>query len=269
MVLSGKRERENSAKTISGTVRTSVEAFFLSPEISREIPLKKEAIKVKDVTGSSKTVQKNVMVMSVQEAFGAYKSKFSENKVGLTTFKSLKPKNVKKVSETNRRTCLCTICSNVSLKVEAIRKFSSSILKEKPDKLKELQYLSSLTKSELPSCKSCNKVSDFLAPLKSDSNESITLCHWEYICIKRGDENKRQISCVEKSTSISSFLEAIDIDLKTYPLHMFRANWQHRQMAENQRKLKEGEIQLVMDFSENYRCAFKDEVQTGFLIRFK
>ena len=281
------KKRKRRKDKIPDTVRCRVESFYLSPEISRELPLKREAMKVKDESGAVVTVQKNIMVMSMKEAFGAYKGKYPDDKIGLTTFKGYKPKNIKKVSETNRRTCLCTACSNVALKVEAVKKFSSAMSKDISSKETghiciEMQGLTKLTKAELASsslcrydqfpfkkclertCEKCNKVSEILAPLQAYEEKSINWCHWEYIIVKKGEENKRQISCIEKSTTVSAFLEALQIDLQTYPYHMFRANWQHRQMAENQKSLKEGEIQLVMDFSENYRCAFKDEVQTGF-----
>ena len=62
------KKRKRRRDKISDTVRDRVEAFYLSPEISRELPLKKEAMKVKDEAGTVVTVQKNVMVMSMKEA---------------------------------------------------------------------------------------------------------------------------------------------------------------------------------------------------------
>ena len=52
--------------------------------------------------------------------------------------------------------------------------------------------------------------------------------------------------------------------MESYPAHSFRALWQQRQLQQNIDGLKEGEILVNMDFSENYKCHFRDEVQLGY-----
>ena len=55
-----------------------------------------------------------------------HKLKYPNSKVGLTSFKKAKPNNVKKISETNKRTCLYQICCNASIKAESLRSFVAS-----------------------------------------------------------------------------------------------------------------------------------------------
>ena len=207
------------------------------------------------------------MVMPMQDPHGAFKSKHPDIKIGLTAFRKLKPVNVKKESETSRRTCLCTLCSNVALKVDALKKLAGT--KE------QLKQLGTLTKQELSAaslctyesqfpkldclernCSLCNEVkfSTLLNPLLPYQNENIKWCHWEYINITKKDKIKRVMSCVEKETTIAELEKALEEDMKLYPIHHFRANWQHQQLSLNQNKLQEGEVLITMDFSENYRC---------------
>ena len=60
------------------------------------------------------------MTMTLEEAHKLYKTRNPSHKIGLTSFSKLKPVNVKKVSETSRRYCLCQICCNIALKVETL-----------------------------------------------------------------------------------------------------------------------------------------------------
>ena len=50
---------------------------------------------------------------------------YPNDKIGFSTFKKLKPKHVRHVSETNHKSCLCQICCNIALKSEALKSFIS------------------------------------------------------------------------------------------------------------------------------------------------
>ena len=74
--------------------RRHVVDFFLSPEISREVPCKKDALKQKG--SDTGLIQKNLMTLTLAEAFQEYKNRYPTKRNGLTAFKKLKPMNVKK-----------------------------------------------------------------------------------------------------------------------------------------------------------------------------
>ena len=270
--------RKQRKDRLSDETRGVVNDFFLLPEVSRECPEKKEAIKV-----NKKIIQKNIMVLTLQEAYAEFRRRYPEMKIGYTSFKKMKPKNVRKVSETSRKTCLCTPCSNVALKIEAMKTFANKKATGDPRKREALAQISALSKSKLsdgslcaytdhPKMKcleqKCNQCKDnlniILQPISKYDDENITWCQWQYVDTTRDDKPKRIISCVEKTAPIKDFTDEIKKDMKTYPQHIFRANWQHHQMANCQSHLKPGEVLLTMDFSENYRCQFQDEVQSGY-----
>ena len=267
--------RHRRKDRIPETVRERVREFFLSPEVSRQVPCKKDAILQKK-DGICTVTEKHIMTMTLSEAFEDYRTEHPQDKVKLTSFKKLRPANVRKFSETNRRTCLCTACSNVALKLEAIRKYASH-----GDERKEnLHTLAQLKKTALSdaslcdyelhphqkcidrACDACKtKLDTLLEPLEEYSQDDITWYHWEYVQLS---DEKRRMSCVEKNTTVAELLNALKEDMKTFPGHLFRAAWQQRQMTLCKKKLDEGDVALCMDFAENYRICFKDEVQSGY-----
>lgn len=255
-----------------------VKDYYLSTDVSRQVPGKSEVVKMKDVDGALQILGKHIMIIPLEEAFKTFKAKYPEIKIGLTSFKKQKPRNVKKVSETSRRTCLCTTCCNLALKVQSLKQF---IITKLPNQKCLSDTLSKTTLQDavlcqyehLPSaaclersCEKCPSISTYLQDLKGLDEEIITWCHWEYIRLEREDGIKRCISCMEKKTSLQDFISCLDKDLQVYPYHIFRAKWQHTQMSKCITDLDNSGtgVILLMDFSENYRCSYKDEVQSGY-----
>lgn len=276
-------KRKKRKDRIPDDVRALVREFYLSPDTSRPVPNVREVMWVLDEeTGQKRKVQKHVMLMTLAEAFKEFKRQYPEVKVGFSTFKSLKPMHVKKVSETSRRTCLCTICCNVALKVEAVRKVVSAC---KEDGEPAGDPFVNITKQSVAAvtlcpcdqdpkskclnrdCDDCgtDRLSAFFQPLITKSEDDPVTWHkWEYITLRKKDGEKRCMSCVPHTTSLTDLVKDLATNLEQYPGHVFRASWQHSQMTECLKQLKDGEVVTVMDFSENYNCRFKNEVQTAF-----
>ncbi|KAJ8305083.1 hypothetical protein KUTeg_017361 [Tegillarca granosa] len=58
-----------------------------------------------------------------------------------------------------------------------------------------------------------------------------------------------------------SYLKEI---LATFPSHQFRATWQNLQLKHLQQNLPQNNCMCVHDFSENYNCFEKDEIQSNY-----
>lgn len=104
--LENVKVRKTRKDAISQDVKELVQNFFLLLEVSREIPCRKE---VKDDSGKKVPVPKHTMIMTMKPAFELFKSPqyHSDVKIGFTSFRKLKPPQVRRLSETNRLTCLC------------------------------------------------------------------------------------------------------------------------------------------------------------------
>ena len=111
------KKRETRKYAISNETKEEVKKFFLMPEVSRENPCKKEVMKIKDDVGTS-LQPKYTMIMTMKEAFDTFGASNSHVKIGFTSFMKCKPQNVRRVSETNRHTCLCQKCSKPGTKMQ-------------------------------------------------------------------------------------------------------------------------------------------------------
>lgn len=275
------RQRKRRRDALDSPLKNSVKNFFLSPEISREVPNKRETVKVRK-DGQKEILQKHVMTMTLEEAYKEYKLRNPGRKIGLTSFSKLKPVNVKKVSETSRRSCLCQKCCNVALKVEALTTIKKA-MKEKGglDEISiEKKSLSDATFCEYETnpaikclrreCQQCGVkfLQNYLKPfIETCSDGQVSWHQWESIEIAKDDKVKRCVSCVPKEADIKTFISCLEKDMQEYPEHIFRATWQQQQMGICVDKIREGSIAMVMDFSENYGCVFQSEVQSGFFDR--
>ena len=273
---SARKKRKDS---IPEEEKEQVKEFYLSPNISREVPDKREAIKVKD-KDKVLIVQRHYMSMAIQDAYEEYKRAYPDDKLGLTSFYKLRPKQVKKVAETNRRTCLCQKCCNAALKAEALKKFTStecssdlakSVITTKRDVIKatlcaydtEHPRAACLNRT----CSQCNAhliITHYDGIVSPNKGKQITWNSWEHITIMKDDTPKKVMSCVTKTSTLEEFMEAYASDLEELPGHLFRADWQHQQMKLCIQGLQEDEACICMDYAENYQCRFQGEVQSAF-----
>ena len=225
------------------------------------------------------------MTMTLEDAFKNFKSVYPNVKIGFTMFKKLKPENVRKISETNRKSCLCQICCNFALKVDALKKHIKTIeTPENKEQLSKIQIeketIYSATVCEFENtpkaqcleraCQTCNTESleEYFKELTYESKDkNISWYQWGSIEINKENKVKRCVSCIPKEDNVKSFLSELKKEVEVYPGHIFRARWQQKQITNCIDQLKHGAIVIIMDFSENYGCLFQSEVQSGFFDR--
>ena len=254
-----------------------VEDWFLSSVIAKEVPCKRQVYKKKDASGEVSVTPRYVMTMTMQEAYKRFQQGHPEESIGFTAFKQLKPKQVSRVSHTSRRTCLCQTCCNMSLMLEALMKGPKS------DKLlsikckKDLADLTLCPYDEKPMvmclhhvCDKCSakKLSSILAEdLIKYKDEEVSFHRWEYVAVpvKEGEKNKRVLSCVVKKIPFPKLIQQCEADLQFYPRHHFEAEWQQHQLTLcTESYVGKTNVMAVMDFAENYRVSYQNEVQTAF-----
>ncbi len=257
-------------------IRRGIQEFYLLPTVSCVSTNKKDVVKVKNPDGTVTGVQKQIMTMKVAEALELYRELNPCVKVSMTTFHMLTPHNVRHICETDRRSCLCTVCCNLSLKSEALQKF---LVREKcedeqlPISKHELSG-STLCSGDKPAdaclqrqCRMCSssKLNGlYKVILRQTKNIAIAWYKWMYVTVEKDGVMKRCISCVAQDTSFQDFLTEVMKDLETYPSHHFRAQWQPEQLKKCIANLPENHAVFVMDYAENYSCRYQNEVQTAF-----
>ncbi len=212
----------------------------MSGEVSRESPGKKYVLEVNGVKVQRHTTC--TMTMTLRDAFQAFREKYPNHKVGFTSFRQCKPIQVSKVSETNRRTCLCMQCCNLALKCEALKKLlvsaSEPFVPTKKDDLARMTVCDEPTDACYKRiCKQCSDVGklikDRFEDLLQETEGDVEWAKWEYVNFQKDEKVKRIVSCVPRKTSLQVLIEDLNADLKTYPGHAFHAKWQHQQMQQN------------------------------------
>ena len=136
----------------------------MDPGVSREVPRKRDCIKVTE-NGEKKTVAKHLMIMTMKDAYKNFKERYPNVIIGFTSFRKLKPPEVRRITETNKRACLCRTCCNAALKCEALQNFAKSsepLQQISENLLFDKKELSQMTLCKTPkskcldrSCKNC------------------------------------------------------------------------------------------------------------------
>ena len=103
--------------------------FFSRDNISRQAPGKHDVVKIKLDDGSKIEKQKWHLVVSVIEAYNIWKSENPSQKIGKSTFSSLRPKYVLLTSQLPRNVCVCKYHENFINAVNALYKAKSTIPK--------------------------------------------------------------------------------------------------------------------------------------------
>ena len=109
MTSGGCQKPERDVKDrICKELKEKIKGYFLDPAISRQVPCKREVVNLKE-SGQKEISKKQIMVMTMKDAYNNFMSKYEEEKIGFRSFCKLKPQHVRQASETNHRSCLCNL----------------------------------------------------------------------------------------------------------------------------------------------------------------
>lgn len=123
-------------------------------------------------------------------------------------------------------------------------------------------------KCRIRECENCGIDNFEVLPEESDMSEIVYRVNWtryEYtkICVKSKDI-KKKLCLVKKGTSPGEMFNYFKEILVTFPAHQFRANWQSNQLKQLLGNLARQDCICVHDFSENFSCFEKHELQTSY-----
>ena len=258
------QHRKPRRDRITDNVKKAVIDFYVSGEVSRCLPNKKDVSK-KDNTA------KFVMTVPIKDAYLALKKNHKDvgMKIGFISFYKLKPRNVKTISKTNRRCCLCTVCCNVALKVESVNNFIigksktlKSITKKDAANLTLCAYDEDYPDAlclnqECAKCGQHQLQDHYKEILEKYGGTELTYHRWETILLPAKDgSTKRCMSCVQRKTDFKDFMKEFERDIK--------ASWQMSQLEKCKESMTQNDAVIIMDFAENYTCRFQNEVQSAF-----
>lgn len=217
--------------------------------------------------------QRHNMTMTLADAFAIYKKMYSTHKIGFTKFRNLRPRQVKRIQETARKTCLCQKCCNTALKTDAVKKLVTTknlsvqvvLSKQRLVDMTLCPYETKYPRKECIErvCQKCgpHQVTEMYYKEVYELDDPIQWYKWEPVQMEKNGQTKKFISCVQKETPAKAFMDDYRKDLHEMSSHLFRAEWQHAMMKAC---IEARKTTIVMDFAENYSCHFQNEVQSGF-----
>lgn len=264
---SRKKEQESYVRKISDVMKEEVMATYNDEEVSYDLPDRKAAgLKFMSVT--------------IEEAYQIYLQKSeSERKVARSTFMNMKPDYVRTIGQTPIRGCKCEYCTNFGfLRETLIGKGFKGIPKNHSAAI-EVTWCEfrNATKNYVPNyepvsfeempkkecvtgrCPDCgvDKYRAQLEELNSGllaQNSMVTWKQWEYTEASTGRKSKttdRKMGLVSYSGTITELLDKYIKCLKDISTHQFSKLWQMKQFKLCKSNLRNGQVLLILDFSQN------------------
>lgn len=247
---------------IEADIVKKVEEFYLSEEISRIMPGKKDTISV-FVDGSRKAIQKHLILCNLKEAYAQFKEKNPAAKIGFSKFAELRPKQcVLPGSSGTHSVCVCTIHQNMKLMFVGSHLANLTSNEEQPlrtpqDCVQKLQCNPPSVNCCLGQCSECGSTTVLSEQIERvfDENFIDTVTFKKWTCTDRSNLE----TVVQK---IDEFLPEFLITLRDYQKHAFLTKMQSNYYKELKETLQQGEVLVVLDFAENYSFVVQDEVQS-------
>ena len=116
----------------------------------------------------------------------------------------------------------------------------------------------------------CNKCGVDKVQLSSEIDEitDVIWTRYEYKNVHQNDGSDiRKIQLVKKETQASEMIAYFKTLLQTFPAHEFRSKWQTQQQKHLLSTLPIGHCIAIHDYSENYKCIAKEEIQAAYFQR--
>lgn len=235
-----------------------VQDFFLRDDVSRATAGKKETI-----TQSKTKVQKRFLLDNMKNLFKVFKKENPDTNCSYYSFTKYRPFFTVKPSVDGREMCLCKMHINPVYKARTLKR-------KRIIHTDDLNILISSTvcDTESQACMygtchvCCGK--DITYDLQNEA-ENIKWHEWvrkEVTYEKNGRKMKAMKNVkIEKEDQAKELLRNFKEELKTLKKHVFNIKVQHHSFRQAVDKLKDSEMVLVADFSENYSCKCFQEIQ--------
>jgi hypothetical protein len=250
-------------KIITQETVNVIKAFYLSEDISRTMPGKKDYCSIIDNERGRIHLQKHLLLCNLKEAYHIFKERNPLVKVGFSKFADLHPKQCVIAGATGTHSvCVCTIHQNAKLMFVGAELGQLTANDDTPIKnvrhcVAFMECNPASQKCCLRQCEQCGDPSD----LKNKLLDIFTNNFIDTIKIKKWTSTDRSnLESVE--LNVDDYIDQFCNQLKDYQIHDFKTKMQATYYRETKMSLKDGEVLVVCDFAENYSFILQDEVQS-------
>ncbi|KYQ54441.1 hypothetical protein ALC60_06673 [Trachymyrmex zeteki] len=233
--------------------------FYESDTNSRVIPGMKDVISVKNEDGRC---LKRLLLFDLRGLFLAFKESNPDIKVGFSKFAQLRPRQcILAGSSGTHSVCVCTIHQNCKLMLDAVNitKLTEKSVKPISDYKDCLQQITCTDPSEecsLGECEKCPNISELMLNVQELLEEQ-DIYNVQFSSWTGTDRSTLQTKIVPTI----AFLEELSNKLNLLKPHSFISKQQSQFFQNKRENLNDGEVLVVLDFSENYKYVVQDASQ--------
>jgi len=259
-------ERRERASAIGASGKDDVVAFLEEDINSSVAPGKKDCITKKGVKK-----QKRYMRDSLHRLHKQYtKSKSTHRHMSYASFCKAKPFWVVKPSVSGRDTCRCVKHANMAFMTDKLHQLKIMAKPASDDDLCARLCCDNTSRTKecmFSECTVCKKKQLPVAVSPERMDEEVFYSQWANTTEDRTDRNKKPITVrVVKKMKISctarELLQATENQMTAYMRHVFSISHQYRQLRDMRTQLRQNEVLIVIDFSENYLTKYSSEIQS-------
>ena len=236
----------------------SVVKFYQMDEPSSTAPGKKDVVIIRSCNGTKATIQKRYLVMTAREVYEQFKLSYPNEKIDSTSFSLLRRKHVLPMADIPQNVCLCKYHTNMDLLLTALSpilntpNFTSHFREAIICDSNDVKYMS----SKCSQCGNLEKLDDLYQCKDEQSGEILSYFQWETVDSKTVK--------IEKSDTVKDVIKVLKNQTKNFLMHSFITHVQYVHFHERQENASPMSITLQVDFSENYRTIYQDEIQNAF-----
>ena len=184
-------------------------------------------------------------------------------KIGKSFFYICRPKNTKLAQSGKLNQCLCKTCTNLGLKVKALKPACPELPTSKKILVDAILCRKTGAYHEkaciFMDCPLCGPDKLLLQFVTTQKCDKVFCEQWETEVV----EKKSKKVLTKKEYLVKDLIKELIQDLKNYPQHIFTATWQYQQFNTMRNCVGDDEVVMVYDFAENYRSAYQDEPQSA------
>ncbi|MES9881945.1 MAG: hypothetical protein ABW185_13790 [Sedimenticola sp.] len=189
--------------------------------------------------------------------------------VSYSLFCRLKPFWIVKPTERDRETCLCKLHENLEMKLE--RAYSENIYNTQ--NMNELvKTITCSDRSKECMYRECGICKDKRVPRNEfDEGKQVTWNMWKNQRIEKvkknpeGEAVTKTVSMTvkeEESGTLTTLADDIDKEMERGARHIFNIRHQYSALRQLRENLTDDDVVIHIDFSENYNCKYKTEIQS-------
>jgi hypothetical protein len=281
-------KRKTRKDALSEETKKTCYEFWLSSGISRPTGNKKD---VKRERLGPKLYTSHVIYVlekTQTEAYLEFKKAQPDIKISQRMFDKCRPFFVRPVRQQDRQTCCCRYHVETKSLFKSCMNFRKKILSDKEDEIENVpenvvlfNSLSEVGDATLcpategnidiacldRKCDQCGVQNLQLLPEEKNKSDDAPMVQWEtyeYVNIKVKNKTIKKLMLVKKETCPGDMFDSFLKMLTTFAAHQDRAVWQQKQIKSLTEHLPLNDCVCIHDFSENYRCTDKLELQSAY-----